>query len=245
METKRPDPAGTRGSERTANHVVYRVVQRNVRALLDDHPDVADRIVPACPDWRVRDLVAHLLDICEQAIELLTGRATGPVEARTVPVGRAGLPELFDRWQERGAELAPLVARSNDPRCEMLAHDAFSHELDLRVVVQAPPPAGHPGYASLLQVPVRGFLNRVSELGLPALRIDTPGRCWASDSAGLDAAVLRAGHHDLYRSLTGRRTHHQIAMLTWSADPTPWLPAFTRGPFRPPARPVEEPAPHV
>ncbi|MBA9007734.1 hypothetical protein [Thermomonospora cellulosilytica] len=119
----------------------------------------------------------------------------------------------------------------------MLVHDAFTHELDLRVAVGAPVPEDHPGYTSVLDLPVRGFFDRMAELGLPDLRIETPGREWASGRSA--AAVLTADRHDLYRSLTGRRTHEQIAALAWSADPTPWLPAFTRGPFRPPTRPAE------
>ncbi|GAA4092687.1 MULTISPECIES: maleylpyruvate isomerase family mycothiol-dependent enzyme [Actinomadura] len=225
--------------ERPPNHVVYALVRRNVRALVDGRPDAAGAVVPACPEWRVRDLVAHLLDICEQAVELVTGRASGPVRTDTPRADGPTLTELLDRWEERGAELDALVARTGDPRSAMLTHDAFCHELDLRVAVGAPPPAGHPGYTSLLHVPVGGFLERVRELGLPALRVETPGDRWATgpDEA---AGVLSAGRHDLYRSLTGRRTHDQIAALSWSGDPERWLPAFTRGPFRPPERPAEE-----
>ncbi|MER7077740.1 hypothetical protein [Saccharopolyspora kobensis] len=53
-------------------------------------------------------------------------------------------------------------------------------------------------------------------------------------------ASVRAEPVDLLRSLSGRRTHAQIARLSWSADPAPWLPAFTWGPFTPPGSPVEE-----
>jgi hypothetical protein len=45
---------------------------------------------------------------------------------------------------------------------------------------------------------------------------------------------------ELYRSLAGRRTHEQIAALTWTADPRQWLPAFEWGPFHPPRTPVEQ-----
>jgi hypothetical protein len=86
---------------------------------------------------------------------------------------------------------------------------------------------------------MRGFFARTAELGLPVLRIETPRRHWTSGSGEPAAMVLTAGIHDLYRSLTGRRTHDQITALSWTGDPEPWLPAFTRGPFRPPARPVE------
>jgi hypothetical protein len=48
---------------------------------------------------------------------------------------------------------------------------------------------------------------------------------------------VTAPAYDLGRALAGRRSLAQLAALTWSAAPEPWLPAFSWGPFAPPARP--------
>lgn len=49
--------------------------------------------------------------------------------------------------------------------------------------------------------------------------------------AGPPVATLEAPAFDLVRALTGRRSAAQIAAMTWSTDPTPYLPAFQFGPF--------------
>jgi len=230
------------------SHVIYRQVRENVIGFLTDRPDAAGRVVPACPDWTVRDLVNHLVDICVMVTRRLSGRppdpeSTGPGAA---PAGTPGLARLLAEWAEAGEHLDRLAAEVAHPRGHVMAMDAFTHELDLRRAVELPPPAGHPGYARLLGVVVGGFSGQVLARELPPLRIELPGAHWIAGRTGPTelplAATMRApGPHDLYRTLTGRRTHAQIKALSWSVDPAPWLPAFGWGPFSPPARPVEEP----
>jgi hypothetical protein len=58
---------------------------------------------------------------------------------------------------------------------------------------------------------------------------------------GEPAGTLSGDRLDLFRSLVGRRSPAQIAALSWTCDPQPWLPAFIWGPFHPPEHPVEEP----
>src|SRR5918992_5736484 len=201
------------------SHVVYRQVREDVIELLTDRPDAAGRTVPTCPEWTVRDLVNHLVDICAMVIGRLSGRAP-----ESPPGGTPELPRLLARWAELGERLDRLVAEVAHPRNRVMAMDAFSHELDLRRALELPPPAGHPAYPSMLGVAVGGFSGQVIARGLPPLRIELPGAHWtagaAPGQAGPPAATMRApGPHDLYRTLTGRRTHAQIRALSWSADP--------------------------
>lgn len=227
-------------------HVIYRQVRENVIELLADRPDSAGRRVPSCPDWTVGDLVNHFVDICAMVIGRLSGRPPEPAPA-DAPAS-PGLPGLLARWAELGERLDRLVAEVAHPRNRVLAMDAFTHELDLRRALEVAPPAGHPGYPGLLGMVVGGFSGQVTARDLPSLRIELPGAHWTAGQdgpaapAGSTMAIMRApGPHDLYRTLTGRRTHAQITALSWSVDPVPWLPAFAWGPFSPPARPAEEP----
>jgi hypothetical protein len=89
-----------------------------------------------------------------------------------------------------------------------------------------------------VEVVLGGFSGSVAAHGLPALLLETDGAAWIAGD-GRPAAVVGGGRFDLYRSLAGRRTHAQIAGLSWTGDPRPWLRAFTWGPFRPPEAEVE------
>jgi uncharacterized protein (TIGR03083 family) len=231
------------------SHVIYRQVRENVIGLLTARPDAAGRWVPACPEWTVRDLVSHLVDICARVTGWLTGQAPEPRGAHAAHAAHAarggdpGLAHLLTEWAEAGERLDRLIAEAAHPRSRVLAMDTFTHELDLRYALELPPPAGHPGYPSMLGVVVGGFSGQVIARGLPPLRIELPGAHWTAGQDEPPVATMRApGPHDLYRTLTGRRTHAQIKALSWSADPAPWQPAFAWGPFSPPPRPAEEPA---
>ncbi|GAA2597212.1 maleylpyruvate isomerase family mycothiol-dependent enzyme [Actinomadura fulvescens] len=226
--------------ERVPNHVLYRRIRHDVARLVADRPDAAVLPVPACPEWTVRDLVDHLADVCTVATRrLTTGEFVRP--GRVPTPGAPALPRLLDSWAERGERLDELVAASTDRLSDVLVMDAFTHELDLRHALGSPPPAGHPAYPGMLDFVANAVLAQVSTLGLPPLEIVTPGARWTNQGERPAVTLAAADRHDLYRTLTGRRTHEQIAALSWSRDPGAWLPAFSWGPFTPPATPVEEP----
>lgn len=201
----------------------YAQVRAGFREVLGDHPNALERAVPACPGWTVGDLLAHVVEIAEAAVIRHGGAVSGGA--------------LLERWDELGAYLDPLLG--SDPRGVILVMDAYTHELDLRAALGVEPPAGHAAEPASLGLLVRGFSARVSELGLPAVRIrSTGGRTWVAGT-GAPAATFAGASYPLYRCLSGRRSAGQIAGLVWSADPGPWLDAFAWGPFQPPAEPGE------
>lgn len=214
--------------------VEYLTVRRNIAALLDGRPDVAGRPVPATPGWTVRDLLAHLTGIARRVAAELSGQT-----ADEFPVDTASVPELISAWERAGRVVDARLAGTDARRGRVLTMDAFTHEFDLRCAVDAAWPHEHPAFAGALDLVVSGFTAAVRKLGLPAILVESAGRQWLAGD-GEAAARLRGHHHDVYRSLAGRRTYEQITHLGWSTDPAPWLPAFRWGPFRPPGNPVEE-----
>ncbi|MFE0025245.1 maleylpyruvate isomerase family mycothiol-dependent enzyme [Amycolatopsis sp. NPDC059021] len=214
------------------DYVGYAEVRRNIRRLLEEYPGAAAHPVPACPEWTVRDLLAHLVEIAERVLARF-GAAVPPAR------GKLRLGELLDRWDTLGAGIEPLLESAGGQRGDVLVTDAFTHELDLRYALGLDFPVEHVAWVASFEVLVRGFSGSIVERGLPALRIRTPGGgAWLA-GAGPAGATLTARPDVLYRSLAGRRSLDQISALTWSADPGPWLPAFAWGPFRPPMAPVE------
>jgi uncharacterized protein (TIGR03083 family) len=215
-------------------HVAYREIRNNVTALLTEHPDPAGLPVPSCPEWTVRGLVGHLVEICAFAIR----RRQGWPEAGHATAG-LGIDDLLDEWT-RMADRAEALLEEGAGRGGVMVMDAFTHELDLRYALGAPLPAGHPAFAPAFEVLVNGLSAEITAHGLPALFVSVDGRDWLA-GPGEPVATVSGDRYDVYRSLAGRRTHSQIARLVWSRDPHQWLPAFTWGPFRPPAHQVENP----
>ncbi len=212
-------------AERVPSHQAYRVVREHVAALVLDDPGQAGSTVPACPEWTVRELVAHLAGNCASTLG----------EPR--PDG-GDLGALVAGWRDTGERLDRLAA-AGLAEIGRLLMDAFTHELDLRSALGAPPPPeDHPAYPWAFDIVVGGLAWSIGSRGLPALRLACEDGTWVAGE-GPPVATLRAPRHDLYRSLTGRRTPAQVAALDWSADPARWLPAFSWGPFALPDRPAE------
>lgn len=213
---------------RVPDDVAYRTVRRNVAALLADDDGVGDLRVPSCPEWTVRDLVAHLVGN--------TAAVLGD-DPEGMPPADAPLGLLLDVWRRRGEGVeAHLHGRTDDGGTAVLVMDAFTHEVDLCYTVGAPVPTEHVAYEQAFRVLAAGLGQSVRSRGLPALRLVCEGAEWVC-GPGEPAVTLAGSRHDVHRALAGRRSRAQLAAMDWSDDPDRWLPAFTWGPFAPPDRP--------
>jgi uncharacterized protein (TIGR03083 family) len=219
---------------RPPNHECYRQVRDNVIGLLGPVDPAGSTAVPACPEWTVRELVAHLVGVAATAI----GRLSGTLAAPRASSATMDLPELLTTWKELGAEVDRLLAARGDRSGNILVMDAFTHELDIRYAIGAELPDEHPAFAAAFEVLAGGFASAVDDHQLPALRLSTGSTEWTV-GPGAPVATVTANRYDVYRSLAGRRSHGQITALDWDRDSHRWLPAFTWGPFTPPAVDVE------
>jgi uncharacterized protein (TIGR03083 family) len=221
-------------AERVPNQVAYRQVRENVSALLTETPVDDAAVVPACPTWTVRDLVAHLVGISALSI----GRLSGAAPAAAPPSTEMGVPELLAQWTRLGTQAEELLSERGGRSGSIMVMDAFTHELDLRYALGVGPPAEHAAFAVAFEVLANGFSASVIHHDLPGLRLSTGETSWSvGDSEPI--ATVTADRYDLYRSLAGRRTPEQITALGWDRDSHRWLPAFNWGPFYPPETPVE------
>lgn len=230
------------------HHVAYRHARQSVTELLRGHPEALDRRVPACPEWAVRDLLTHLVDICASVHDRAVGGTGGSAGADGGGATEAAM--ALARWDRLATEVEARAEAGGLQLSDPLIMDVLTHELDLRHTLGEPFPGHHPAFAISLDLVVRGFARATRERDLPTLQVEPDGEPggarWRTDGgdpsapAAEPAATLRGHPYDLLRSFTGRRTHRQIARLAWSQDPAAWLPAFTWGPFTPPAEPTEE-----
>ncbi|MFF7457939.1 maleylpyruvate isomerase family mycothiol-dependent enzyme [Kitasatospora sp. NPDC008115] len=214
--------------------LAYRRSREAISALVAGLPDPAAVGVPACPDWSVRDLVGHLVHICESFVALEDNQID------LVPLDDVPAAGLLERWAGLDDALPEALDRTPELRRRILLLDAFSHELDLRQGLDVPvEPTAHPAFDGALDLTTMGFGLAVHGGGLPALRIETPERSWVVGE-GEPAGTVRGAAVDVFRSLSGRRTRPQIEGLEWSGGPAGrWAEAFAWGPFAPPAAEVE------
>lgn len=229
----------------------YRQVRRNMTDLLTDSTDLTV-VVPSCPDWTVGDLASHLVQVCARVHDrVVSGSATTegpdagpaavqfsllPADRATAPLPAGGIGALLDDWARLSGPVEQLLGEPFSVRRGILVMDAYTHELDLRRALRlAPPSPDHPARPVAMGILVKGLSASTRGHGLPAIQVETDlGRFLVGE--GDPAATVAGSWYDVYLAMSGRLTEERIRTLRWSADPTPWIRAFTWGPFVVPAQ---------
>jgi len=210
----------------------------------------ADVLVPACPRWRVRDVLAHVAGLAQDLVEgtipdlnLLeqwrddeVAHERDSMTATQVHRAHQVSPEdISGSWQAVTARLGPMLRGDvafPDPApfgvSAILVTDLVVHDQDLRSALGLGRAPDGPAQALALATYGFGVDYRIRQLGLPALALRTGGRErvlgeWAP------AAAVTADRFELVRALAGRRSRPQILALDWEGDPDPYvaiIPAY-------------------
>jgi uncharacterized protein (TIGR03083 family) len=199
-------------------------------------------LVPATPEWTVKDVVAHLAGVCADILAgNLEGIASDPWTAAQVEARRdKDLAECLEEWAGASAEIEPIVVIFPGRSGHQFVMDAFTHEHDLRNALGKPGERESSAAAIALDFAIGSWLHYgVKPLGLPALVVEAGDRSFTAGE-GEPVAVLRGARFEITRAVTGRRSVEQIKSLDWSGDPEPYLASFTWGPFRPAASDLAE-----
>jgi uncharacterized protein (TIGR03083 family) len=199
-------------------------------ADLDD--ERANAVVPGCPQWRVRDVVAHVTGICADILAgNLDGVATDEWTDRQV-VARRNIPvaDVVAEWDETGPQVEALIPAVPSDATRQLVADLVTHEHDLRGALSAPGARDSDGIDVGIEFVAPNFLVAAASNGTPALRLRAGRDTWETDGARPEA-TLSTERFELLRALTGRRSRAQVRALAWDGDPEPYLDAFTWGPF--------------
>jgi uncharacterized protein (TIGR03083 family) len=216
-----------------------RAQQRVIDLVADLPPNRAALMVPACPDWTVRDLLAHMVGL---GADVVAGDE--PDDHNSTWTGKHvteradhDVAALVAEWQ---AVAEPLRAwmRANNVRP---LGDVIIHEQDLRGALGAPGAQDTPGLQAIRERFASRFAGRVADR--PPIALMGEHWTWISDGAPEDAAVVvRAPDFDLARALVTRRSAAQLHGWTARGDVSPYLDAFAMlGPL--PAADLTESAP--
>jgi len=224
--------------------VAYAGIRRRVNELVGGVGDRLGDTVPACPQWRVRDLVAHLAGVVD---DVLGGRLEGAgsdhwTDAQVVARRDRDVDELLAEWNAQATQLEGVLD-SFGPPGRQLVMDAVTHEHDLRGALGAPGERDSDAVVIGLDWLASAYQGAAAAGGLPGLRIvatDGAGATWVPPIERPVVATLSGSSFDLLRSLSGRRSEAEIRALAWDGDVDAVVPSFTWGPFRLPARTLGE-----
>lgn len=197
---------------------LYRDTRTRLVGLISDLDDAAlATSVPACPGWAVRDVVAHVVAVADDAV---AGRIAGiPSDehnagqvARLADVGAGGLLEL---WAAAAARFEEIIDAF---RIWPAVIDVASHEQDIRGAI------GQPGARDCAAIQL-GTAHLLTLLSVPVtLRVVLEdGEHLAGPGGGAAELTLSTSRFEAFRWRMGRRSRAQIAALRWSGDPAPVL----------------------
>ena len=126
------EPERTRGPEELFD--AYCGVRRRAGAAVESVPTAAlDATCPATPDWRVHDVIAHLVGAPNDVLAgKLEGVATDPWTQAQVDACRdTPAAEMLDAWDADGTAMEPLFAVVGFDRFGQMLFDAVTHENDV------------------------------------------------------------------------------------------------------------------
>ena len=213
--------AGTRGR-----------ITELVRSL---SPDKLDATVPAAPQWRVRDVVAHLSGVIADILAgNLAGVASDPWTAAQVEARRdKSVDEILDEWSANAPQVEAMVNDFGSAGVQMVA-DAVTHEHDIRGAVGQAGERDSDAVDAALQWMVNGLGERITV----GLRLEAGDQEWVVGPGEPAASVVAPDEFELMRALIGRRSMGQVTAWKWEGDPSPYLDTF--GPWGLSADPLVE-----
>ena len=197
--------------------------------------------MPACPDWTVKDVVAHLAGACEDILAgNLDGVATDAWTGAQVERHRdATLAEVVDLWGVVGPSVEAITGAFPASAAAQWVFDATTHEQDLRGALRRPGARDADNVAIAAAFLASSLDGLVRAQGLPtlALRLDSDPALVLGE--GEAAATLRATRFAFVRAFGGRWSLDQVRGLAWDGDPEPYFAMFGAV-LKPPSSPADE-----
>ena len=217
------------GGERAA---AYAACRGRVRALLGGISDAqADVMVPACPDWTVRNLAAHLAGICRDLAErnLPTGDVQAWVDRQIAERAERSVASLLDEWDEFSPAFeAMIVARPE--RTGGLLYDVVAHEHDAASALGLIGDRRSDGIHLSIDIIAAMVEGDLAKSGLPAVRFKDGTRTWEVGQGPVEF-TMEADTYELMRALGSRRSIGQLRSMTHTGDLGRFLPGITHLPL--------------
>jgi uncharacterized protein (TIGR03083 family) len=222
----------------------YQQTHSAILAVLDGLSDAQiSTVIPACPAWTVRQLVAHMTGVAADAIaaRFPVVNPHGPWAERQPIIDAFTAGQVMSRqgmaidgvlveWADHVPVLTKMLRgeqafpTGSIPIIDwMVVCDIAAHNQDLRGALHLPGDRETAGVALSLQRYVAGLSQRIAAARLPALRLRTERGDHVAGH-GSPASTVTASQWELFRALCSRRSPSQIRSLRWSGDAEIYLP---------------------
>jgi uncharacterized protein (TIGR03083 family) len=202
----------------------YRGVRERTAALMRSaDPEELEQIAPATPEWRVRDVLAHLVGVtADVAAGRLDGVATDPWTAAQVDARRdRSVDALLAEWDELGPGFESTLVDVPPAIAGQAVFDAITHEQDIRHAL------GTPGArdCDAIAIAFDFCIDARETSGTPAVRVvHEAGEVVAGE--GEPVAAITTTRFDYVRAVSGRRTADEITGFAWEGASDPALVFF-------------------
>lgn len=227
--------------------VIYDETRQRLTELVQGAEGHVDRQVPACPDWTVKDVIAHLTGLAADWRNGNLADYASPSWTATQVRDRRdrALDALLDEWAMHSAAIAPSL---KDPTAGgvpdfmplIVITDLAAHEHDVRGALGSPGARDSAAVQVGLRSQIGGLRQHFAGLGADPLRVVATGlREWMVGH-GEPVASVEAEPFELFRATGGRRTMDEVRALRWTGGSEQFIEHFLQPPFAWPERPLGE-----
>jgi len=207
----------------TPDAETYRELRTELITLARARSEDLEAIAPATPDWRARDLLAHLGGVCDDVVHgNLADVAANTWTAAQVDKRRGWTVDMvLDDWEQHGGAVDALIDEAPVGMFGQLLFDAWTHGQDIRGALRAPGGQDSPAAAARSYEWATEALEGLDRgAGRPELSLVTEaGVCVVG--SGAPSATLHASRFELLRAMTGRRSRAQVRAYGWEGQPDP------------------------
>jgi uncharacterized protein (TIGR03083 family) len=194
----------------------YRELRTRVTELVRAaDSDAFDAIAPATPDWRVRDILAHVAGVNTDIVNgNLRGVASDGWTAAHVATRRDwAVDDILAEWETNAG-----VVEANAPMLGSAAgqwvYDACTHEHDIRNALAVPGARDSDAVAIAFEWGTDVLARGLDGQGARGLLVDT-GHDRKTIGSREPRTTVRVDQFELIRAMTGRRSVAQMECYDW------------------------------
>jgi uncharacterized protein (TIGR03083 family) len=211
----------------------YAQTRARVRAVLEGADAAGDglTVVPACPDWTVHDVLAHVtgLACALGAGEGPSGDTQSWIDALVGARRHSSIGELLDEWDAAAGGIDEFFVRSGAGGGQ-LVYDVVAHEHDIRHALGRPGARDSSGVVASADAMTALLARDLAAHALPAVRITSGGRTWDAGTGEPELAI-ELDPFELIRVFGARRSEAQLRRLAWQGDLDRYLPGLRHFPL--------------
>jgi uncharacterized protein (TIGR03083 family) len=205
----------------------YLAARERMQALAQDLDAAqAALVVPACPAWSVKDLLAHVTGI---AADLGAGRRPDGdtqawVDRQIAERSSVPLADVVEEWAQVAPQFEAMIAE-RPSRLWGLTYDTVVHEHDLRNAIHRPGARDSSGVQVAAELGLALVDMDLRRLGLPAFRARFADREVVAGEGDVQLE-LTADAFECLRLLGSRRTVDEVRAAPFVGDLDLYLPGL-------------------